>query len=136
MSISTKSCPTTGTDMPSARPNQPFPSSSLMPAPAGPADFPCQTVASLVPYLLYTSAAALSPVPRPSSLGRKAPKTAQLLCNLSRLESTLLQVFILKSLISFRINTYKKQRRGWIGPQVVNFSPDQPEPTQRTRHAF
>src|SRR6267378_4093655 len=134
MSISTRSCPTTGTDMPSAKPNQAFPSSLLMPAPAGPADFPCQIVASLVPYLPDTYAAALSPMTRPSSLRRKAPKTAQLLCNLSRLESTLLQVFILKSLISFRINTYKKQG-GWGGPQVVNFSPGQPEPTQRTRHA-
>src|SRR3989442_15777339 len=113
--------------MPSAKPNQSFPSSSLMPAPAGPADFPCQIVASLVPYLPYTSAAALSPMTRPSSLRRKGPRTAQL-CILSHLESTLLQVFILKSLISFRINTYKKQGEGWGGPQVVNFSPDQPEP--------
>src|SRR5229473_7293471 len=105
--------------MPNAKPNQPFPSSLLMPAPAGPGDFPCQIVASLVPYLPYTSAAALSPMPRPLSLRRKAPKTAQLLCNLNRLESTLLQVFILKNLISFRINTYKKQGEGWGGPQVV-----------------
>src|SRR5713226_1641624 len=136
MSTTAKSCPTTGTDMPNAKPNQPLPFSSLMPAPAGPADFPCQIVASLVSYLPYTSAAALSPVPRPSSLRRKATKTAQLLCNLSHLESTLLQVFILKNLISFRINTYKKQGEGWEGPQVVNFSLDQPEPTERTRHAF
>ncbi len=77
--------------MPSAKPNRPFPSSSLMPAPAGPADFPCQIITSLAPYLLYACAAALSPVPRPSSLRRKARKTAQLLCNLSHLESTLIQ---------------------------------------------
>src|SRR5260370_36418596 len=108
--------------MPSAKQSQPFRSSLLMPAPAGPADFPCQIVASLVSYLPYTSAAALSPVPRPLSLRRKAPKTAQLLCNLSRLESTILQVFILKSLISFRINTYNKPLEAFADPHVANFS--------------
>src|SRR5437899_9100 len=119
--------------MPSAKPNQPFPSSLLMPTPAGPTDFPCQIVASLVLYLLYTSAAALSPMTRPSSLRRKGPRTAQLLCNVNRLESTLLQVFILKSLISFRINTYEKQGEGWGGPQVVNFfSPTRTSPDGST----
>src|SRR5260370_39475918 len=94
--------------MPSAKPNQPFPSSLLTPAPLVSQIF----LAKALPYLPYTSAAALSRMTRPSSLRRKAPKTAQLLCNLSRLESTLLQVFILKNLISFRINTYKKQGGG------------------------
>jgi hypothetical protein len=109
----------------SAKPNQPSPSSFLNPAPAGPADFACQALISLVLYLPYTSAAALSPVPQPAFPTRKAPKTAQFLCNVSHLESTLLQVFILKSLIPFIVEAGYRYSYGAILSQVIgaeNFS--------------
>jgi hypothetical protein len=83
--------------------------------PVAPADSPCQTDISLVLYLLGIPSTDSLASLRLQFLSPTSLKIAQFLCNLSSLESALIQVFILKNLNSFRMNTYEKTR-GWGYP--------------------
>src|SRR5437879_8517380 len=85
---------------------------------AGPPNSPCQTDAPVVHYPSGTILAASVASPGPHSAVKNALKIAPFSCNLSPLESPLLQVLILNGLISLRINTYEKSGEGWGGPQV------------------
>src|ERR1700674_1436580 len=81
-----------------------------MRVPAGLTNFTCPSAISLVIYFLGIPVAASFASPRPPILTLRAHKIAQFLCILNPLESALIQVFILKSLNSFRMNTYEKTR--------------------------
>jgi hypothetical protein len=106
--------------------------------PARPAKSPCQADVSLVPYLPGTSLAASWASRSPHSALKKCSKIAQFLCNLSSLESTLLQVFIPNNLNPFRVNTYENTG-GWGGipvwPPRIHFRVTQ-ERFLRSRDAF
>jgi hypothetical protein len=104
-----------------SNPSQPLHPSLSMQVPAGLADSPCQTDISLVLYLLGTSMAASLVSPRPPSLSLTAPKIAQFLCILNLLESTLVEVLMLRNLKLFRMNTYEKHR-GWGSTPVAVLS--------------
>jgi hypothetical protein len=86
--------------------------SGSMRAPARPANSPCQTVISLVHYSPYESLAASLPLRRFPFLVGQTPRVALFLCNLTPLESALVQVLILINLKLFRMNTYEKQGVG------------------------
>jgi hypothetical protein len=88
--------------------------SGSMQARARPANSPCQTVICLVHCFPYRFLAAPFPLPQPLFLTEKASEIAQFLCNLTPLESALIQVLILINLKFFRMNTYEKQGGGGI----------------------
>jgi hypothetical protein len=98
--------------------------SGSMQARARPANSPCQTVISLVYYFLYKSLAASLPLRRFSFLVRQTPRLALFLCNLTPLESALVQVLILINLKLFKMNTYEKQGVGG----TPRFGPSHPAP--------
>jgi len=77
------------------------------------ANSPCQTVICLVYYFPYKSLAALLLSRRLPFIAKRTPQIAQFLCNLTPLESALIQVLILINFLKiFRMNTYEKQGEG------------------------
>jgi hypothetical protein len=75
--------------------------------PARPANSPCQTAVSLVPYLSGTFVAASVPSRSPHSALKKCPKVAQFLCNVSPLEATLMDLLA---------SVANKRLTAWLNP--------------------